>query len=1128
MPSPRIVLRVVLAVLSAGGALTAPALTSAGAAGVDEAPARSVLQPDQPLEASLAPGDQTGQRFIAAFVPDRSGPWTVYAETPLFNASLEVRRRTAGGSTESLGRVRGSDVINAALTFEAASQDALEVIVDGDETHACGAAFRLTAKAGPRPARTEAEKLEASRRYWDDLLADAQASGNAACEVRALLGQHARARREGHLEEATGLVDRAIATARERIGPASPHLAWALNAKGRLLREETRVNEALPLLEQSESLLEARYGPVHPVTADALADIAGLYGALDRDQEAAALYKRVLEIREATLPPGDLDIGWTLTDLAASCINAGDLAGAKVLMERVVAMTEAQVPQDPEDIAAALGSLAYVQRRLGDDEAARRTYERAIALYRANVPNARKAIARLTGLLARVMDDLGDDAAARELYEQALAIDIDIYGKDHATPANIELRLARLLARDGRFDEARERAAKAVAVFETSLGARHSRTAEALLAEAAIERMAGGFDKALALVDRAIEIAEALIGPAHPDLAGPLRLRAAIDIDLGRSDAALAAALRAEELGRDQLRLVARALAEAPALRYAATRPRGLDLAIGLAAAAAAPSADLDSMVWDSLIRSRALVLDEMARRRVPLAAGDLEAARLRDDLARASDRLARLLVRATDGDAPGDILAQVETARHDRDQKEETLAARSTAFQAGRREAAAGFAEIAGRLGADEALVSYARINLAAGGRHLPGTPYEDAAPEEAYIAFAVRGPAGAPRLVRLGSATTIDAAVGRWRTSLVSVPKGMGGGRAARESETHSAGAALRAAIWDPIAAALAADGGAAAITTLYVVPDGTLAFVNFAALPDGKDRYLVETSPAIQLLSAERDLLMDGAAPSGPGRALVVGGPDFGSGGDDAPARRFPPLPEASAEAGEVAAALRHAQVAKVNLLTGHGATETSFKKMAPGSRYLHLATHAFWTAGGLASATAPTSASRTGAEPLADALIHGTDNPLDVSGVALAGANRRARIGTDAPAGANDAQDDGILTADEVATLDLTSAAWVVLSGCDTGLGASAPGEGLLGLQRAFRVAGARGLVVSLWQVPDLATREWMKLVYAEARAGATPAAALRRAARRWIAAQRRDGAPTLPSVWGAFIATGPAR
>src|SRR5262249_55602595 len=139
------------------------------------------------------------------------------------------------------------------------------------------------------------------------------------------------------------------------------------------------------------------------------------------------------------------------------------------------------------------------------------------------------------------------------------------------------------------------------------------------------------------------------LGPNHPDLASPLRLRAAIELDLKRDDTALADALRAEALGRDQLRLATRALAQDSALRYAATRPRGLDLALRLQAAAAAPSADQTRRVWDSLIRSRAVVFDEIASRTAALAADDPEVAPLRSELQRASSRLADLLVRASD-----------------------------------------------------------------------------------------------------------------------------------------------------------------------------------------------------------------------------------------------------------------------------------------------------------------------------------------------------------------------------------------------------------------------------------------------------------------------------------------------
>jgi CHAT domain-containing protein len=83
-----------------------------------------------------------------------------------------------------------------------------------------------------------------------------------------------------------------------------------------------------------------------------------------------------------------------------------------------------------------------------------------------------------------------------------------------------------------------------------------------------------------------------------------------------------------------------------------------------------------------------------------------------------------------------------------------------------------------------------------------------------------------------------------------------------------------------------------------------------------------------------------------------------------------------------------------------------------------------------------------------------------NPMLLSGLVLAGANR----------------DPGkaVLTAEEVAGLDLRGAELVVLSACDTGLGMEAAGEGVFGLQRSFHEAGARALAVSLWSVSDAAT------------------------------------------------------
>ncbi len=101
-----------------------------------------------------------------------------------------------------------------------------------------------------------------------------------------------------------------------------------------------------------------------------------------------------------------------------------------------------------------------------------------------------------------------------------------------------------------------------------------------------------------------------------------------------------------------------------------------------------------------------------------------------------------------------------------------------------------------------------------------------------------------------------------------------------------------------------------------------------------------------------------------------------------------------------------------------------------------------------------------------------------NPGLLSGLALTGANRAAT-----QAVTNDPEaDDGILTAEEIGTMNLDGVNLVMLSACDTALGQTAGGEGLLGLQRAFQSAGARSVVASLWRVDDDATRTLMVEFY----------------------------------------------
>jgi CHAT domain-containing protein len=134
--------------------------------------------------------------------------------------------------------------------------------------------------------------------------------------------------------------------------------------------------------------------------------------------------------------------------------------------------------------------------------------------------------------------------------------------------------------------------------------------------------------------------------------------------------------------------------------------------------------------------------------------------------------------------------------------------------------------------------------------------------------------------------------------------------------------------------------------------------------------------------------------------------------------------------------------------------------------------------------------------------------------------LAGVHRRAEA---APG-----DEDGVLTSEEIASLDLGTVEWAVLSGCGTGLGTLQPGEGVLGLQRAFRIAGAGSLVMSLWEVEDRATRDWMARFYEVRLSGSETFTAARAASLGTLRARREAGKPVHPFYWAAFVTDGAGR
>ena len=322
------------------------------------------------------------------------------------------------------------------------------------------------------------------------------------------------------------------------------------------------------------------------------------------------------------------------------------------------------------------------------------------------------------------------------------------------------------------------------------------------------------------------------------------------------------------------------------------------------------------------------------------------------------------------------------------------------------------------------------------------------------------------------------------------------------------------------------------------MLVSPDRQLSFLPWAALPDDDPgSFLIRRYTFGTLVSARQlaEMVKPGTPPAA-GGLLAVGGVDYGkadaapagvavpgrSAGVDRESVAFGPLPGTAAEAAEVAELYRKASLGGVEGLSGSAATKDRLRAAMPGRRHLHLATHGFFAPPEVKSMLAPEDQA-TGLkswEGMSRGEVRGFYPGL-LSGLAWAGAAHPPR---DKFSGAEDLGS-CLMTAEEVASIDLKGCELAVLSACETGLGATAGGEGVKGLQSAFHSAGCRTVVASLWRVDDAATRALMGRFYANLwEKKQVPIEALRNA-QLSVLDDPEYGEGGNPKLWAAWVLSG---
>jgi CHAT domain-containing protein len=262
----------------------------------------------------------------------------------------------------------------------------------------------------------------------------------------------------------------------------------------------------------------------------------------------------------------------------------------------------------------------------------------------------------------------------------------------------------------------------------------------------------------------------------------------------------------------------------------------------------------------------------------------------------------------------------------------------------------------------------------------------------------------------------------------------------------------------------------------TKVYYIPNGQLCILPMEAFGKGKGNYIRNTIEMEQLQSYLAFAYRDEQFVKKKNTMELWGDIDYGEAG-------------ILKKSDDTFVYLGKAEVNNImKVLTGSSfvirqymqdeATEKLFKKTRHSDEVLHLSTHGFYRPQWGIVPGKTLGFSKIPEAPLYSHLLY--------SGLAFAGANKTKIVDTRQPSAGKsvfaEEENDGILYSYEIKDIDLTAADLVVLSACETGLGMIILDEGVMGLQQAFRLAGASKIIMSLWEVNKGYTQDWMKIFY----------------------------------------------
>ncbi len=899
-----------------------------------------------------------------------------------------------------------------------------------------------------------------------------------------------------------------------------PQYASSLRGLAAFYSQQARPAEAEPLFLECLEVLAATGRKDGPEYAQTLTGLAIMQESQGRFPEARQLHDQILGIL-AKLPQGKErpDYALQLSFAANSYFHLGQYLQAEQMLNESAQLLAKKVGKDNLLLTNPLFRQVEVYRTLGRYREAQRVGEELCQLIEKRSGRENVEYARALNYLATVHIVKTNFKEADSLLQASLAIYERTLGKNHPNYAVAQGNLALVYQKTDRFAEAE---GLYQALLPVKAKARGENSADYLVSLNNLATMYLNQGKMELAESTMIRVRDGMakgLGQSHPSYLGALNNLAYLYKTKG--DFAQAETMFAEVMERAITLFRRQSLSFSEqekgefrqSLDMYFSNFNSLVLAASLSGKPqdAATLARLHAQLYDNVLFSKSLLLNNSYKMRAEIANGkNVGLKKLHEEWLLKRSQLARAY---SQGTGPADA-AQSPTRPDPAALELEANELEKQLFaQANTDPTVYHWPDVQKQLKRGEAAVEIVRAKI---WKDTQARQYDTT-----YFALVLTSDQK-PQWVSLGAGRWLERASFRaYQLSLSEKrqPRAKSSGRPRPQpDEPGSIFDSLYDRYWKPIANKLPG------IKKVYFSPDGVYHQLNLLTLWNpATGRYLADEGIDIHLLTSTRDLA-EPALASGATKgnlAVLIGRPQYNLSATDllAQVQQVPPgnrirtmtqgeaisqflrgrvadLPATEVEISQTAAALK-ARKWKVESYLGAAALEEVVKNVSS-PRVLHIATHGYYL-------------------PPPSQGHNSQDDPLLYSGLLLAGVSGFEQA-TQKPD-----TEDGVLTAYEAQGLRLTNTELVVLSACQTGLGKIEDGEGVYGLQRAFRVAGASNIMMSLWRVADQETQALMTHFYTEwLKGGSQPNDKHRafRAAQAKLRKQRPE-----PFYWGCFVMVG---